>query len=144
MIDNIACLEENDVKMENEDSVNGGATDENEVDPIVPNVNNISDANADLLITYLDEITKVVTRAPFLIVNTLFLVLSFTYLLILLIEIIILGSMSFLKNLVIFKMASIVGQLKRGIILNGKTSIFLLMILYQGTNFCQIKLMLVD
>lgn len=67
LIDNIACLEENDVKMENEDSVNGGATDENEVDPIVPNVNNISDANADLLITYLDEITKVVTRAPFLI-----------------------------------------------------------------------------
>lgn len=96
----MACLEENDVKMESEDSVNGGATDENEVDPIVSNVNNISDANADLLITYLDEITKVVTRAPFLIVNTLFLVLSFTYLLILLNEIIILGSISFLFSMI--------------------------------------------
>ena len=70
MIDNISCLEDNDVKMGSEDSVNGGGTnDENEVDPIVTNVNNFNDTNADLLITYMDEITKVMTSAPFLIVN---------------------------------------------------------------------------
>uniref|UniRef100_A0A0L8HH29 Virilizer N-terminal domain-containing protein n=1 Tax=Octopus bimaculoides TaxID=37653 RepID=A0A0L8HH29_OCTBM len=86
LIENMPCFEEGDLKSGQEDVVNGGGggggggggsnnngsggaggTEDNDVDPVASGVASISDVNADLLITYLEEITKVMTQAPFLI-----------------------------------------------------------------------------
>ncbi|CAI9735216.1 Hypothetical predicted protein [Octopus vulgaris] len=81
LIENMPCFEEGDLKSGQEDVVNGGGggsnnnngsggaggTEDSDVDPVASGVASISDVNADLLITYLEEITKVMTQAPFLI-----------------------------------------------------------------------------